>query len=92
MLAMDEAIAKVASATASQVTGRHLQTPCFSALTLYRDGHAGHFGVDCALSYNKQGKLEVLAGMNYRLNSRGPKIYVYEVPPDFNVKWVKVCC
>ncbi|KAG2452928.1 hypothetical protein HYH02_002267 [Chlamydomonas schloesseri] len=46
----------------------------------------GYFGTDCALSYNDQGKIEVLAGLNYRLNKRGPKIYIYEVPPEYHVK------
>lgn len=49
-------------------------------------GRAGYFGTDCALSYNDQGKIEVLAGLNYRLNKRGPNIYIYEVPPEYHVK------
>lgn len=48
---------------------------------------AGYFGVDCALSYSDSGHaVEVLAGMGYKPNKRGPSIYVYEIPPEFHVK------
>ncbi len=47
---------------------------------------AGYFGTDCALSYNSEGKVEVLAGMGYKLDSRGPRVYVYDIPPEYHVK------
>lgn len=49
---------------------------------------AGYFGVDCSLSYDASGNLAVLDGMGYKPSSRGPKVFVYELPPEYNVKWV----
>lgn len=43
--------------------------------------------MDCVLSYSDAGeRMEVLAGMGYQPNKRGPAIYVYEIPPEYHVK------
>lgn len=46
---------------------------------------AGFFGADCSLSMGGDGKVEVLAGQGYRLAPHRPRVYVYELPPHFNV-------
>ncbi|KAG2427045.1 hypothetical protein HXX76_012561 [Chlamydomonas incerta] len=54
----------------------------------------GYFGTDCSLSVDYEGKepgsrgpntTVLLAGQGYRPNPRGPKIYVYEFPPQYHV-------
>lgn len=44
--------------------------------------------MDCSLSTSPSGAVEILEGQGYRPSSRGPKIFVYELPPEFNVKCV----
>ncbi|GIL79650.1 hypothetical protein Vretimale_12247 [Volvox reticuliferus] len=58
--------------------------------------HPGFFGADCALSLaaeqpaDRRGskasglRMELLAGQNYTARPSGPRIYVYELPPDMN--------
>ena len=40
------------------------------------------------MSYSSSGSVEVLDGLGYRPHSKGPLIYVYELPPEYTVKWV----
>ena len=51
---------------------------------------AGHWGTDCALSYGPDGKVAVLAGTGYKPLSSAPLFYVYELPPEYNTRWVYV--
>lgn len=44
----------------------------------------GYFGADCSLSYDSAGRIQILHGLGYRPNRRGPLVYVYELPPQFN--------
>jgi len=46
----------------------------------------GYFGTDCSLSYDDAGSIQILAGLNYRPNRRGPSVYIYELPPEYHVK------
>jgi len=46
----------------------------------------GYYGLDCSLSSNPSGGVDILSGQGYKPSSRGPKIFVYELPPEFNVK------
>jgi hypothetical protein len=46
---------------------------------------AGFWGADCALSLNTEGQVQLLAGHNYTELPGKPLIYVYELPPRFNV-------
>ena len=55
-------------------------------------GGAGYFGTDCALSYGTSSSVQILEGLGYKQNKRGPLIYVYELPPEFHVKWVEIHC
>ncbi|KAG2494159.1 hypothetical protein HYH03_007795 [Edaphochlamys debaryana] len=43
----------------------------------------GHFGADCSLSLGRDGKPQLLAGRGYTPRSRGPRVYMYELPPEF---------
>ena len=97
MPATAEGIAKADFATANQVKQpsvlvlhtwkgscllfkkKHVFFSCVRACT-------GYFGTDCSLSYGNGGKVEVLAGLGYRQNKRGPLVYVYELPPEYHVK------
>ncbi|GFR49303.1 hypothetical protein Agub_g11325 [Astrephomene gubernaculifera] len=57
----------------------------------------GFFGADCALSlapeaaggsgsgFTAAAAVEILAGQNYTLRASGPRIYVYELPPEINI-------
>ncbi|KAG2484203.1 hypothetical protein HYH03_016938 [Edaphochlamys debaryana] len=45
----------------------------------------GYYGTDCSLSLDSQGRPELLEGQGYRPNPRGPKIYIYEFPPEYHV-------
>ncbi|GIL43909.1 hypothetical protein Vafri_1495 [Volvox africanus] len=42
----------------------------------------GFFGMDCSLSLGTDGKAQVLADRGYRPRSRGPRVYMYELPPS----------
>jgi hypothetical protein len=84
MAVMTEEIAKEASAIASKVRKvdvlsqpKHLYTHA----TL-----AGYFGADCSVSYGKGPKMQLLEGLGYIPNKKGPSVYVYEIPPEFHVK------
>ncbi len=47
---------------------------------------------DCALSIDyATNKTVILAGLNYEPNPRGPKIYVYEFPPQHHLWCVGTC-
>jgi hypothetical protein len=46
---------------------------------------AGFWGTDCALSYDSQGQVQLLEGQGYKELPGKPLIYVYELPPRFNV-------
>ncbi|KAF5839001.1 hypothetical protein DUNSADRAFT_1778 [Dunaliella salina] len=48
----------------------------------------GHFGTDCSLSLDDNGKPQILQGTSYTTRAKRPWIYVYELPPNFNA-WVK---
>ncbi|KXZ44080.1 hypothetical protein GPECTOR_74g694 [Gonium pectorale] len=45
----------------------------------------GFFGADCALSMGPHGKPELLADQGYKPRARGPRVYMYELPPDMTV-------
>jgi hypothetical protein len=47
---------------------------------------AGFFGADCSLSLEQDGRPELLAGQGYHQASAGPLVYVYELPPEFNIQ------
>lgn len=47
----------------------------------------GFWGMDCALSYGTDGRVEVLAGQGYVPRSGAPKVYVYELPPNMTSWW-----
>ena len=47
----------------------------------------GHYGADCSLSLDDDGKPALLADSGYKTRSKGPKIYVYELPPHLT-SWV----
>ncbi len=42
----------------------------------------GFFGADCSLSLGEDGVPQVLADRGYKMRSRGPRVYMYELPPD----------
>ncbi|KAL6761691.1 acetylglucosaminyltransferase [Haematococcus lacustris] len=46
----------------------------------------GYYGTDCSLSNSASNGQELLAGLGYTPSSLGPKIFVYELPPEFHVK------
>ncbi len=48
----------------------------------------GYFGTDCSLSEGPgpQPQEVILDGLGYRPSRTGPKIYVYELPPEFHMK------
>lgn len=46
----------------------------------------GFFGTDCSLSYGTSSTIKVLDGQGYQESKRGPRVYVYELPPEFHVK------
>jgi hypothetical protein len=48
---------------------------------------AGHWGTDCSLSFDSSGRVALLAGSGYKPGARRPLVYVYELPPRFNVWW-----
>jgi hypothetical protein len=48
---------------------------------------AGTWGADCSLSFDSSGRVTLLAGTGYRPGARRPLVYVYEMPPRFNVWW-----
>ncbi|KAG2495607.1 hypothetical protein HYH03_006207 [Edaphochlamys debaryana] len=48
---------------------------------------AGKFGSDCSLSLGPDGKPRLLADRGYTPRARGPRVYVYELPPAMNT-WV----
>lgn len=55
----------------------------------------GHWGADCALSMDAAGKPQLLAPtapdeQPYLPRAAGPRIYVYELPPEFNT-WCVHC-
>ena len=43
---------------------------------------SGHYGADCALSLDDAGSPRLLATQDYHNRAKGPKIYVYELPPE----------
>ncbi|GLC66435.1 hypothetical protein PLESTF_000427100 [Pleodorina starrii] len=44
----------------------------------------GFFGTDCALSMGPDGKPALLADRGYVPRTRGPRVYMYELPPSMN--------
>lgn len=47
--------------------------------------HAGYFGADCSLSTGPDGHPVLLKDEGYLPNTKGPYVYVYELPPQYNV-------
>lgn len=50
--------------------------------------HTGYFGTDCSLSEGPDGQEVILKGLGYTEAASGPKVYVYELPPEYHVKYV----
>jgi hypothetical protein len=70
-----------------------LRVECMACVAAHRPGthaasSAGHWGADCALSFDSGGRAQLLAGTGYRPVVARPLVYVYELPPRFNVWWV----
>ncbi|GFR41319.1 hypothetical protein Agub_g2003 [Astrephomene gubernaculifera] len=72
-------------------------SPCFNScnnrgkcVSGFCHCHPGFWGMDCSLSRGPDGGVELLAGQGYVPRREGPKIYVYELPPNctswFNIK------
>jgi len=49
----------------------------------------GFYGADCSLSLGSSGRPQLLAGLGYRVRPQGPRIYVYELPPEYTV-WYNI--
>lgn len=47
---------------------------------------AGFYGADCSLSLGPDGKPQLLGEMDALRNPQGPRVYIYELPPEMNVK------
>ena len=47
---------------------------------------AGFFGADCSLSLDERGQPQLLAGQGYNQSSERPLVYVYELPPIYNIQ------
>uniref|UniRef100_A0A7S3QY39 EGF-like domain-containing protein n=1 Tax=Dunaliella tertiolecta TaxID=3047 RepID=A0A7S3QY39_DUNTE len=43
----------------------------------------GHYGIDCSLSLDDQGRPQILQGTSYTTRAKRPWIYVYDLPPRF---------
>lgn len=45
----------------------------------------GYWGADCSLSWGEGGRPALLAGQGYVPRAKKPLIYVYELPPKYNM-------
>lgn len=48
----------------------------------------GHYGTDCSLSLGPDGRPALLRGQGYVPRAKGPRVYVYELPPSMTQWWV----